>query len=674
MPPDRRVAAPRRGLRIDPAVYRDKVLGCWHGKNIGGTLGGPLEEKFGRHELFSVDWYPELPEGGIPNDDLELQLIWLQALQDRGPGITARDLADYWIDCVRYNFDEYGLSKANLVRGLVPPVSGWHNNWFRDCMGSPIRSEIWACVAPGAPEIAAHYAFEDSICDHGGGESVYGEVFNAVVESCAFVESDRPTLVEAGLTSIPPGSRTYQAIAAALAYYRAGVDWVDARNRIKDRFYLSLAQYSPINLGFQTIGLLYGTDFADAICKAVNCGWDTDCTGATVGAMLGIILGAQRLPEKWVAPLRDEISTNLPNGGIRHLRAPTNVHVLTDQVTALAPRILRYWNSDTEIGPESGWRERVGNNALHLPRRPIGAGTPRPTPRFQLEAGWLGAYDPSAVAWDLRTITCTVKYGEHAAIFGSVPREFGVGLRNPGAEPVLGHMRLTLPPGWKLTPEAPVAVKLEPSSSAAWHFSVTAPAAAIGDTNRLTIAVELDERPALPAVPLVLLGGFRWLVSPVGAGTVDTVTNVNENEIFSGLPRGWSERWLPGNDLVPEALFRGQSGVVYLAHFISSPVAQEVIVGVSNTRRMKLWLNGALEHQTQALTGLRPNQGNGGGDASNYKTCLLQAGVNQLLIKLERGEQPLQAHFTLGRPDRKYFKCLGHSVLGLRRTLVPWET
>ena len=28
-----------RQFGIDPQTYRDKVLGCWHGKNIGGTLG-----------------------------------------------------------------------------------------------------------------------------------------------------------------------------------------------------------------------------------------------------------------------------------------------------------------------------------------------------------------------------------------------------------------------------------------------------------------------------------------------------------------------------------------------------------------------------------------------------------------------------------------------------------
>lgn len=91
-------------------------MGCWLGKNAGGTLGEPLEEKFGKKEMFHVDWYPFLPEGGIPNDDLELQLIWLQQLRKKGPGLTAADLVEAWTDCVAYNFDEYGLCKENMQK------------------------------------------------------------------------------------------------------------------------------------------------------------------------------------------------------------------------------------------------------------------------------------------------------------------------------------------------------------------------------------------------------------------------------------------------------------------------------------------------------------------------------------------------------------------------------
>ena len=644
-----------RNVRLNKDSYRDKVLGCWHGKNIGGTLGGPLEEKFGRDELFNVCWYPELPEGGIPNDDLELQLLWFQTLQQKGPGVTSRDLVESWLDCVRYNFDEYGLSKANMVRGLLPPVSGWHNNWFRDCMGSPIRSEIWACIAPGTPEIAAKYAFEDAICDHGGGESVFGEVFNAVVESCAFVESDKVRLIKSGLSSIPAKSLTYQAIERALKLYQQDIDWAEARNIIKDEFFSSLAQFSPINMGFQTIGLLYGADFADAICKAVNCGWDTDCTGATVGAILGIILGAKKLPEKWVAPLRDEISTNLPNGGIRNLCAPTDVNVLTDQVCEIAPRVLCYWNSDTEISDAT----REAFTAV--------------PPLFTLNADWLEAYEPGIIHWDLHTLECSLEYKEHAAIFGSQPKQFGVSLRNTRPECLIGSVNICVPPEWKLTPAEPVHVNLKPHARVSLSYTVTAPDWAIADTNRGTIALTIEERPALPQLPLVLLGGYHWLASHVHDGTLETRTGFDEQQILTATPQAWYERWLPGNDLLPEACFKGKSGIIYLSHFIHSESEQEVIVGVSNNNRMKLWLNGTFQHETTAVTEIRPNNGNGGGDGANYKECLLRKGLNQILIKLERSNRPLLAHFTLGRPDRRFFKCLGHPVLGLGRTRFPWK-
>ena len=48
---------------------------------------------------------------------------------------------------------------------------------------------------------------------------------------------------------------------------------------------------APQNIAFTILGWLYGEDFGDAILKAVNCGYDTDCTGATLGAILGIIGG-----------------------------------------------------------------------------------------------------------------------------------------------------------------------------------------------------------------------------------------------------------------------------------------------------------------------------------------------------------------------------------------------
>ncbi|MCD6325502.1 ADP-ribosylglycohydrolase family protein, partial [Candidatus Bathyarchaeota archaeon] len=334
-------------VKLSLETYRDKVYGCWIGKNAGGTLGGPLERIWGQDEMFDVWWYPELPEGGIPNDDLEIQLVWLQALKERGIHLTARDLAEYWLDCISYNPDEYGLHKTNLRKGLQPPISGWYNNWFKNCMGSPIRSEIWACIAPGQPHIAAKYAYQDAMCDHAGGESVYGEIFNAVLESAAFLINDRVKLLEIGLSAIPEESLTSKAIRTAIQSYNTGRSWREARERVKEAVFSPVAQFSPINLGFQTIGLLYGENFGDAICKAVNCGWDTDCTGATVGAIWGIINGMSGLPDEWVKPLGDEVTVR--EGCIRNLRAPTNLDELTDDVCAIGKKVLAVYDSPIEF-------------------------------------------------------------------------------------------------------------------------------------------------------------------------------------------------------------------------------------------------------------------------------------------------------------------------------------
>jgi hypothetical protein len=55
------------------------------------------------------------------------------------------------------------------------------------------------------------------------------------------------------------------------------------------------------------IGWLYGKDYGDKLCKAVNCGYDTDCTGATLGSVLGIIHGERGIPEEWKGPVGDAI-------------------------------------------------------------------------------------------------------------------------------------------------------------------------------------------------------------------------------------------------------------------------------------------------------------------------------------------------------------------------------
>src|SRR5450830_859416 len=133
-------------ILISEKEYRDKVYACWLGKNIGGTLGVPFEC---RKWVNCLDFYPVLPEEAAANDDLDLQLVWLKMLEDVGLNPALADFGKYWQQCAApYPWNEYGFCNRNLARGLKPPISGCFENHFIDEMGSPIRSEIWACLAP----------------------------------------------------------------------------------------------------------------------------------------------------------------------------------------------------------------------------------------------------------------------------------------------------------------------------------------------------------------------------------------------------------------------------------------------------------------------------------------------------------------------------------------------
>lgn len=106
----------------------------------------------------------------------------------------------------RFPWDEYAIAIRNLKNGIRPPFSGSYDNWFVDGMGAAIRSEIWACLAPGNPELAAKFAYQDACVDHSG-NGMWAEVFLAAMESAAFVESDVRRIIEiASPASLPTAS------------------------------------------------------------------------------------------------------------------------------------------------------------------------------------------------------------------------------------------------------------------------------------------------------------------------------------------------------------------------------------------------------------------------------------------------------------------------------------
>jgi ADP-ribosylglycohydrolase len=497
--------------------YLDKVLGCWMGKNIGGTLGAPFEW---RRQLNNVEFYTQDLHGEpLPNDDLDIQLLWLVAMEERGVNIDSHTLGEYWCLYVDPHWSEYGIGRSNMRSGLLPPLSGSLRNDFKDSCGAFIRSEIWACIAPGQPALAAKYAFEDAVIDHGNGEGTYGEVFCAAMESAAFVVSDLRKLIDIGLSYIPKDCGVAGAVRTALRCFKAKKGWVAARDEIlrlhrgstffgrpentapRDRkkgFDKGKLGYdAPSNIGILILGLLYGGhDFGKMLCITVNCGEDTDCTGATAGSLFGIIHGTKGIPKKWIDPIGRGIKTVALNLGDMSCgkTLPQTVDELTERTARLAMQVMYRQKKPAMV--------ISGQKATDLKDLDEGK-------LFSANSGaeLYSAVNGNAFRFDFFTVE--VDYGNAPLIRNGEPKELGITIRNKDRAQANFTLHWYLPAGWQVREGTEGTAQSLP----AWLgkptvLKYTLVAEKVERTlNRAVLEMTIEGRPTVMLVPVTLMNG-----------------------------------------------------------------------------------------------------------------------------------------------------------------------
>src|SRR6218665_1866261 len=214
-------------------TFTEKIHACWLGKAIGGTLGAPFEGLPGPHNL---EFYEPVPKEVLPNDDLDLQVAWAHCLlAAKATSVTPALLADAWADHIDFPMDEYGICLRNRAYGLKGQSAGAFDNWFGESMGAPIRSELWACLAPGQPARAAILASADAVCDHSG-DGVWAEIFLAALQSAAFTESKTDKLLDGALAFLPESCRVHRAVTDTRFLWSQSRDWQQVRRRIIQKY------------------------------------------------------------------------------------------------------------------------------------------------------------------------------------------------------------------------------------------------------------------------------------------------------------------------------------------------------------------------------------------------------------------------------------------------------
>jgi len=459
-------------MKITLDEYRKKVLGCWMGKNIGGTLGAPFE---GHQGTVDVDFYThDITGDPLPNDDLDLQLLWLHGLEQYGKQLNAAILGELWLSYVTADWVEYGAGKSNMRMGIVPPLSGYVNNLFRDSNGAWIRSEIWACVAPGHPDVAVRFAYEDAIVDHSH-EGVYAEIFCAAMQSAAFAESNLKKLIEIGLSYIPEDCGVARGIKVAMDSYAAGDTWQEARKKVltavpgsfmhpvraaddfvKDVPVGPLGWDAPGNIGIVVIGLLFGEgDLGESICIATRCGEDADCTAGTVGSIFGIIHGIDVIPEKWIAPIGRNIITLCLNKTDWTFQIPPTIDDLTERVLRVAPQILGGHICDY-MNAENGYDVNMKED-LFCPA----VGKWHVNPWRWHDLGDMMRPGPFAVRHDFVIFNTVLDYGGEMYIKEGEAKTFKLRIENNMRRQQWLNIKWHLPQGFTITPGVHTGVSLE---------------------------------------------------------------------------------------------------------------------------------------------------------------------------------------------------------------------
>ena len=321
--------------------YLDKVYGCFIGKAISGNIGAPHE---GVKMPMEFDFMPEMINCELPNDDLDLQVLWLDVVEQKGEFFTSYDLLDRFVNYCTYSPGEYAIMRKNYKRGIYPPYSGkFCNDYYLEGMGCPIRSEIWGCIGVGNMPLASELASRDGCLDHYG-ESIWAERFLAALEAEAFFESDVSTLIDRALALVPETTRFKGLIRYVKELCEKYSDIKVVMTKLLFRYGHPDCTSMFQNLGITVAALLLGeNDIIKTSIMALNCGFDTDCTCATAGAIIGILRGADELIKAYGLT---EITYTL---GVKSDRRSNKIFDLAEDIAAVGVQFTSTVNSGVVI-------------------------------------------------------------------------------------------------------------------------------------------------------------------------------------------------------------------------------------------------------------------------------------------------------------------------------------
>lgn len=540
-------------------TYFKKLLACYIGKAAGGTLGMPFEGNTG---VRAVSYYDPVPTAMAGNDDVDLQVVWVDCLRRNGFPVNRKHLADAWRH-IRFGPDEYAVAIHNIQNSLFAPLSGWYGNKFSAGMGAAIRSELWAALAPGDPDLAVSLAREDACVDHCE-DGVEACAFLTAVESAAYTQNDIDTLIDIALSYIPVDSRLARGLRDTRQWWRESGSWEAVRERILEVYGTANWTDVTINLCFILLAWLAGeNDFGKSICLAVDMGYDTDCTAATLGSIMAILY-PDSIEERWTAPIGRRIVLSPQIAGIR---AAGTIDELCSQIARLAHAAEEYYGSSVRITEIPGDLEQ---NSLPIP---VWSKMPEPV---MLAKDY--CVRESLVA--LYPVILNLVYPDSVALMPHEWSLFSADVANPTEQDMQLDIQLRVPHGFE-TDLASICLKLGAYEKKSFDFSVLFRQISKKAFEQLDFVVTAN------GIPYVVSAGLPTAYPWVHKAVAYTSKTCPPRDVLAG-----AQLQPAGSVIQPVA-----PGCHLYAIDVKSNMPQQVAVVCAGTCPLRMWLNEELLHQ-----------------------------------------------------------------------------
>ncbi len=242
------------------------------------------------------------------DDDVTYVMLNLLLLEKYGKNYTVDDVGKLWLDILPIACTAEDEALSQLRAGTRAECAACYNGYV-EWIGAAIRADAFGYAFAGDPVGAAKASYADAFLTHRK-NGIYGEMFCAATIAAAFTAKTPLDAVRAGMKQIPEESELYRALEWAFSVESQVTNYARARMLIDEHFAGMHPVHTINNMVAIVFGLMLGKgDYESTVSQCVAIGLDNDCTGATIGSIVGACVGIQGIPAHWYDRFNDTIMT-----------------------------------------------------------------------------------------------------------------------------------------------------------------------------------------------------------------------------------------------------------------------------------------------------------------------------------------------------------------------------